>query len=64
MDYVPEVSAIDTTHFTVDSDTRDLLKKIGVSFVENASVHVVKPHDGNRLTGAKGGDRADRPRRA
>lgn len=39
MDYVPEVSAVDTAHITVDKDTKEMIAKLGLSFAD--SVHVV-----------------------
>jgi hypothetical protein len=38
MDFVPDVSAIDTTNITVDPDTRDLLKALDMPFAETVSV--------------------------
>lgn len=32
MDFVPAVSAVDTTHLTVDSETQKMLKDLGMSF--------------------------------
>ena len=39
MDFVPEVSAIDTNTITVDPDTHDLLKKLDLPFADSVNVH-------------------------
>jgi len=71
MDFVPETSAVDTEHITVDPDTKDLLTKLALSFAGTVSVQ--KPSRGGERRhggggggaagGAPRGDRADRPPR-
>jgi small subunit ribosomal protein S17e len=57
MDYVPEVSAIDTEKLTVDEETQALLKKIQASFVDDVHVQKVKSVDTIRTF------KGDRPKR-
>eukprot|EP01117_Protostelium_nocturnum_P003860 TRINITY_DN15124_c0_g1_i1.p1 TRINITY_DN15124_c0_g1~~TRINITY_DN15124_c0_g1_i1.p1 ORF type:complete len:133 (+),score=39.14 TRINITY_DN15124_c0_g1_i1:72-470(+) len=47
--YVPEVSAVDTTHIKVDADTLEMLKSIGHANLPG----VVPPTTGNERRGAR-----------
>ena len=49
MDFVPEVSAINTNAITVDPDTKDLLQKLEMPFVSQLTVqNPQRPEFGNR----------------
>ena len=37
--YVPEKSEVDTNHITVDSDTRSMLKELGMNWLPNITTH-------------------------
>jgi small subunit ribosomal protein S17e len=65
--YVPDVSALDTTRIEIDPDTKDLLKSLNFDKLPNITVSapVVHPNSGSgQRAQARGGDRQRRPKRA
>lgn len=47
MDFVPEVSAIDTSSIEVDADTMELLEQLGLKSLPNVSIAQKRGYRGN-----------------
>ncbi|RKP08534.1 40S ribosomal protein S17-like protein [Thamnocephalis sphaerospora] len=64
--YVPDVSALDTTRIEIDPDTKDLLKSLNFDKLPNVSVTapVIHPNSGAGPRRQNRGDRPRRPKRA
>jgi hypothetical protein len=54
MDFVPEVSAINTEAIVVDPDTKDLLSKLQVDFAGNVQVQQPQRQDNFQNRGPRG----------